>query len=558
MDEMVIFLLAVASIFILAAVITLTVAYIKKRKALKEIRYYWGKKSPREYRDTDMESISSYYRNSRDDYDGISIDDITWNDLDMDSVYRELNRTLTSTGEEYLYATLRRPETDIGSIEERNRLIEYFRAHPEDREKIQLELYRLGRRRRIDVTDFLYNKRDPAIGKRALYIFLASLSLFAIILIILGFQETGLPLLALMFIINMGINNNRKKFVQSGLDALGYMTSMIGCGLKICRSNAGGIEKYREALHAHCLKVKSAAKTAINILVKTDNPILEYINILFMLELISFENSFRKFLSRRDDVLEVFRIIGFIDSCLSIASYRESLGSWCVPELHAMDKGSAAINAEDIYHPLIENPVTNPVFISKPLLVTGSNASGKSTYLKTIAINAIFAQTIATCLAKKYRSAVFNIFSSMAIKDSVVHGESYYIAEIKSLKRIIERTEEDLPVLCVIDEVLRGTNTIERIAASSQVLRYLAEKRVLCIAATHDLELSDILGQIYDNCHFQEKYTGNNIEFDYTLYPGKSSTRNAIKLLGIMGFPAEVVKDAEKRAERFVEEGSWI
>ena len=223
-----------------------------------------------------------------------------------------------------------------------------------------------------------------------------------------------------------------------------------------------------------------------------------------------------------------------------------------------MKKGSAGINAEDIYHPLIENPVTNPVFISKPLLVTGSNASGKSTYLKTIAINAIFAQTIATCLAKKYRSAVFNIFSSMALKDSVVHGESYYIAEIKSLKRIIERTEEDLQVLCVIDEVLRGTNTIERIAASSQVLRYLAEKKVLCIAATHDLELSEILGQIYDNCHFQEKYTGNNIEFDYTLYPGKSSTRNAIKLLGIMGFPAKVVKDAEKRAERFVEEGSWI
>ena len=116
---MVIFLLAVASVFILAAVITLTIAYIKKKKALKEIRYYWGKKSPREYRDTDMESISSYYRNSQDDYDGISIDDITWNDLDMDSVYRELNRTLSSTGEECLYAALRRPETDIGSIEEK-------------------------------------------------------------------------------------------------------------------------------------------------------------------------------------------------------------------------------------------------------------------------------------------------------------------------------------------------------------------------------------------------------------------------------------------------------
>ena len=103
------------------------------------------------------------------------------------------------------------------------------------------------------------------------------------------------------------------------------------------------------------------------------------------------------------------------------------------------------------------------------MLLTGSNASGKSTFLKSVALNAILAQTIYTVMADSYRAPYFRIYSSMALKDNLMGNESYFIVEIKSLKRIYESADEKVPMLCLIDEVLRGTNTVERIAASSQI-----------------------------------------------------------------------------------------
>ena len=227
------------------------------------------------------------------------------------------------------------------------------------------------------------------------------------------------------------------------------------------------------------------------------------------------------------------------------------------------------------------------------MLLTGSNASGKSTFLKTIAINAIFAQTIYTCLADTYTSRFFRVFSSMALQDNIQGSESYYIVEIKSLKRIIDAaggadTEIDaqnvaetdtatdtetetvenadtaatnpythVPVLCFIDEVLRGTNTVERIAASSRILQALAHKNALCFAATHDIELTTILENTYANYHFQEEVSDNDVQFDYQLHKGRATSRNAIKLLGIIGFNKEITDEATGAARAFEETGAW-
>ena len=102
--------------------------------------------------------------------------------------------------------------------------------------------------------------------------------------------------------------------------------------------------------------------------------------------------------------------------------------------------------------------------------------------------------------------------------------------EIRSLKRILDAAEEEEPVLCFVDEVLRGTNTAERIAASSNILRYLAEKGTHCFAATHDLELTEILKDCFEMYHFSETVTEDTLSFDYTLKEGKATSRNAILL----------------------------
>ena len=233
---------------------------------------------------------------------------------------------------------------------------------------------------------------------------------------------------------------------------------------------------------------------------------------------------------------------------------------YCVPELMEEDEADQkeAFCVKDAYHLLIKEPVKNSVSTDRGVLLTGSNASGKSTFLKTVALNAIFAQTIHTCMAAEYKAPFFEIYSSMSLRDSIDSGESYYIVEIKALKRILDVAENsDRHVLCFVDEVLRGTNTVERIAASTQILKSLAGSRLLCFAATHDIEMTELLKDYYANYHFEEDIRDGDVFFNYKLMQGKATTRNAIKLLEIMGYDASIIAKAADQAERFVRTGNW-
>lgn len=210
-----------------------------------------------------------------------------------------------------------------------------------------------------------------------------------------------------------------------------------------------------------------------------------------------------------------------------------------------------------MYHPLIREPVANSITAKGGTLVTGSNASGKSTFLKNMAVNAILAQTLYTCTASSYQAPFLKVMTSMALRDDIGGGDSYFIVEIKSLKRILDESKKEEPLLCIIDEVLRGTNTIERIAASSRILSVLDKKWILPFAATHDIELSYILKDIYTNYHFEEEIEGNQVIFNYLLKEGMATTRNAIRLLDMLGYEKEVVKEASQAAADFERTGVW-
>ena len=285
---------------------------------------------------------------------------------------------------------------------------------------------------------------------------------------------------------------------------------------------------------------------------------MEYIKIVLLQELIDYERLCQVVPERKSELIDTYEMVGLLDSLISVASYRESVPFYCDPDLSKHAPGcSRRLEFEEIYHPLIADPVANSLATERSILVTGSNASGKSTFLKTVAINAILAQSFHTCLARKYSSSMFAIFTSMALRDSVQNGESYFVAEIKSVKRILDCLNEDVPCLCLIDEVLRGTNTVERIAASSQVLSQLAARNCICIAATHDIELTFILERSYRNVHFQETITKDGIVFDYKLREGSAASRNAIKLLRLIGYDASIVDQAERRADAFLSRGKW-
>ena len=171
----------------------------------------------------------------------------------------------------------------------------------------------------------------------------------------------------------------------------------------------------------------------------------------------------------------------------------------------------------------------------------------------------ILAQTIHTCMAKSFTCSMFRVYSSMSLRDDLAAKESYFIVEIKALKRVIDAVQkEGAPVLCFVDEVLRGTNTVERIAASTEILESLLGEKSMCFAATHDIELTRLLEGKYHNYHFEETISEDDVKFNYKLKEGRATTRNAIRLLGILQYEKQIIDKAEKRAEHFIETGKGV
>jgi DNA mismatch repair ATPase MutS len=167
-------------------------------------------------------------------------------------------------------------------------------------------------------------------------------------------------------------------------------------------------------------------------------------------------------------------------------------------------------------------------------------------------------QSLDTVPAEAWSAPYMKIVTSMALTDNLLGGESYFIVEIRSLKRIVDMAaDSDVPVLGIVDEVLRGTNTVERIAASSKILEMLAKGNAVIFAATHDIELSYILESLYRNLHFEEEIDGGDVRFCYRLMEGRAMTSNAIRLLSVMGYNTNVVDSARKMAEDFTKSGEW-
>ena len=273
-------------------------------------------------------------------------------------------------------------------------------------------------------------------------------------------------------------------------------------------------------------------------------------------DLIAYNQIVRMTKEREAAIWKAMEILGQLECGLAIASFRACLGQWSRPKL-SEEAASPFLYGEGLYHPLVDRAVPNSIHAVRCQLITGSNASGKSTFLKTVAVSAVLAQTVYTVPGVSYEAPVSQIYTSMALRDSLSGGESYYIAEIRSLKRILDRGRDRRPVLCFIDEVLRGTNTVERIAASAQILKSMAGMNLLCFAATHDGELTNLLKPWYDNSHFSEEVVEGDVLFSYRLKPGRSHSRNALKLLGLMGYEEAVLAEAEAMARRFGLTGVW-
>lgn len=499
--------------------------------------------------------IEDYYyydlgKHPRDYY----LDDITWHDLNLNRVYDRMNNCYTTPGEEILHHRLRTPAITQETYEGRLNFLHQLEENPMDRQKMEGILAKLGKNPQADL---LSPFKDQSRSKFWLLVYLLlSLALIASIIYCAFNFKQGALIAFVLFTINGLVHEGRKNSLGKDLDRVNYAINQVFAVARLKRLGCKFLdEELRETYKAQ-EPLKGVMHTG-NISASNDGSFIDLLSIPLLLDLIAYEFAKVKILTYENEVIQLFQGIGHLDATISIASYRASLVAYTEPSLH-FNEDSLFVHADNLVHPLLEESVPNDLKTKKSILITGSNASGKSTYLRICAINALLAQTMGTVLADSYEASVFRIYSSMALSDDLLAGESYYVAETQAIKRVLDACDEQgAPVLCTIDEVLRGTNTLERIAASSTILDELSKKRCLCLAATHDLELTDLLKDRFSLFHFEEQIEDKEMYFDYKLKEGKATSRNAINLLSILGFDEELVNRAHSKAQGYLNTGKW-
>ena len=262
-------------------------------------------------------------------------------------------------------------------------------------------------------------------------------------------------------------------------------------------------------------------------------------------------------------VVDWFEAVGDLEALSALATLAHDQPEWCFPEL---DDGAPALSAEGLGHPLLSDRVrrTSDVELDPPgrfLLVTGSNMSGKSTLLRSIGLAAVLGQAGSVVCARRATLTSLRTFTSMRIHDSLTQGVSLFMAELLRLKALVDAADRASAdgsgagaagagapaLLYLIDEVLQGTNSDERRIAARRIVRHLLGAHAIGAVTTHDLSLHDdpALDPASRKVHFREtvdEHGGAMLTFDYVLRPGLATSRNALKLLRLVGLDEDAAE----------------
>lgn len=538
--------------------------YIYKRKIenIKRLNSEFGEK-PKGYHDEfDMSFLKKYYEiRKSNEFEKECVDEITWNDLDMDEVFKRINYSSTTLGEGYLYYKLRQLSDKDNKWKDREKLISSFIENDNLRGKVKLSLLKVGKLNDYRLINFIYNPSFIKINNYYIYPLLLSGLILSILLILLK-GSVGIVLTVTFICINIIVYQRAKILLEENFKVMVYILKNIELCKDLLKIKDKDFNKFNNKIKSildKFTKIRSIKKYRIGLLGESEfllpdlYLVIEYIKMFFLVDIIAYQNAAKILEKNKEYILLIYDLVGELDFAITIAYYRKSIEEYANPEFVEEN----IIEIEDIYHPLLDNPIKNSIIIDNNIIFTGSNASGKSTFIKAVALNCIMAQSLNTALCSKYKCRFSKVITSMAIKDNIMEGDSYFIAEVKSLKRLVDSLNGDSPVLAFIDEILKGTNTIERISASASILKYAKTTNSRILVATHDIELTQMIESGYDNYNFSEIITEDNVIFDYKIKHGPSTTRNAIKLLKVMDFDSNIIDEANDIYESFLKNEKW-
>jgi hypothetical protein len=516
-----------------------------------------------------MEAIAAAHQ-SRLSYagSGASLDARTWDDLDLDAVFAALDRTESTLGQHALYHRLRTvPAAD--NLEVFEALVSRFETDGRLRERAQTALSRL---RDPHGYDLWWLARRDAIETQPWYVLFPLLTAATILLIVLAsiFPQFT-PAVIGILVINVGARYLTDRRIGGLAAAFRQIAPVVTTAESLrflgdddVRPLVGSIQADTPSLHrlktiarwisGNPLMLPMGAGSLVVMVSDVVSVVYEYLNLAFLLDANGVYFGARDLRVHHGALLRVTAAMGEVDAAISTASFRTGRHDWTRPRFR---QPGALAELTDVRHPLLLDAVPNSIRLApgRGVLITGSNMSGKTTFLRTLGVTAVLAQTLNTCLAAEYDAPVFNVRSCIGRSDDLLSGKSYYIVEVEALLGLVEASAGPAPHLFLLDELFRGTNAVERIAAGQAVLLELVSDASranphVVIAATHDGELVDLLPDRYSALHFGDAIGPDGLTFDHRLRPGPATTRNAIALLRIHGASKDLIRRASECAVR--------
>lgn len=508
-----------------------------RSRLLRELRATWAKAGSK-----DDWLASRYFDLTRHESPANHVDDKTWVDLEFPKIFADLDTTSTRIGSQALFKELRVYAEDASELNERYGVYAALRADPALREEIQLALSYLRADSNAYLADSLFGA-PPERPKYFVPVLLWGLFSLAVLATVVASSWPIWPWLVIVAV-NVIVVLRVSRHVNRDAEALKACARMLGVAERL-----SAIETSSERIPALARLVQQAPRRAearkalrwfsghqTNELAAS---LILWLNLGFLLELLSYIYAANRFARFRADLASTYELVGSLDAAIAVASFLERCPEHCQPAI----ADSALIDIEDGWHPLLGRPVKNSIRLDgQSALITGSNMAGKTTFIKMVGTNIILSRTLGICLASTATVPRSGVRASIRGEHSVESGKSHYFAEIEAILSFIESAKRDERSVFLIDELFSGTNTVERIAAARAVLQSISAKAQVLVT-THDVELQALLGQGFNLYHFQENPDVEGF-FDYRLRPGRATERNAIRLLGRMGFPEDVVRSA--------------
>ena len=546
-----VYVFAAVSLLIMLALFLMFNHKKLKEKQLFKLRENWGKANSE---NIELAKLGWYNpAPGLSDYHKLTAQ--TLSDIDFFQLFAHINHTTSKIGEQFLFHKLQHPTNDLEQLTELNQQAFFFTQNPLLREEVQLELNRLGSRDAYSVSLLLKEQLiEPPKWLR--YLTFDILALIACIILSLKFSIAFLLAILIVAYNVTYLNYWNKRHILSFTKSLVQLDILIKVAQKLSKKNI--------PFDARAIKGAAVFKKIqrrIRLLFVQTNPsgaadlsqipiyLFEIFKAIFLIDLFTIFGLIRSIEKNQQQVSKIFEYIGAMDMAISVASLRASTDTWCNPSFTAAEN---KFSIKNVIHPLVFECVPNSLeVLDKGMLITGSNMSGKTTFLRALAINSLLAQTIYTCYAEHYIAPLLRLFSSIRIDDSIFEGKSYYLQEVTVMKELIDNVPSGYRNIFLIDEIFKGTNTAERIASAKAILSYLKKSANLVFVSTHDVELSGLLSEDFDLYHFTETILEDQMNFDHCLKKGPLTTRNAIKILTMSGYPEEITKEASRLAENF-------